>query len=159
MTRGRASDRLASFEAKRDFAKTPEPRGGGERSREGVRAFEGTRGLARFFGAGLAGASSPRVTWACLPTAAIDACSAAIRSGTGSAGAGAGAIAISSPATLRSISASTASRWSSRKRSGSKGPESISISWRATSSSRAATLLSVAVASSSSESAGTTSSA
>ena len=38
MTRGRASDRLASFEAKRDFAKTPEPRGGGERSREGAGA-------------------------------------------------------------------------------------------------------------------------
>ena len=32
MTRGRASDRLASFQAKRDFAKTPEPRGGKGRS-------------------------------------------------------------------------------------------------------------------------------
>ena len=30
VTRGRASDRLASFQAKRDFAKTPEPRGGEE---------------------------------------------------------------------------------------------------------------------------------
>ena len=126
----------------------------------GVRALAGARGVAGFLRAGLGGATSTAVACACLPTAAMLACSAAIRSGTAVGGCG-------PPARSRSPRRRPCARSSRARPRGSRrgsarartGAESISISWRATSSSRSATFVSVPSASSSSESAGTTSSA